>query len=163
MNSIFPFLRRSSEIRSSDSPQEALIYSRSFFIQMLRIEGKRSNRSKKNFVLLLIDVTGFLKGRHPYHARDVIAGFSRILRETDIRGWYEEGYILGVILPEMDNPNNVIKVIQKIFNQLSHKFGSELSSQIKFSYLISPILSARSKLELAIESALIQISNRNLV
>ena len=158
MNSIFPFFRKSSDNQSNDYPQEALFCSRSFFIQLLRIERKRSERSKKKFVLLLIDITEFLKRRHSYKAKDIIAGFSRILRETDIRGWYDEGRVIGIILPEMDDPNNVKKVIQKISNQFSHKFGSELSSQITFNYLISPEASARSELERAIESAVVQIS-----
>jgi hypothetical protein len=158
MNSVFPFLNKSSEHQSSYSPEEAFFCSRSFFIQMLRIERKRSERSKKNFVLLLMDITEFLKRRHPYKAKDVITGFSRILRETDIRGWYNEGHIIGVILPEMDDQNNVKKVIQKISNQLSYKFGSELSSQITFSYLISPEVGPMSKREQAIKSALVQIS-----
>ena len=100
--------------------------------------------------LVLIDIMEFLQRSHPYSAKDVIAGVSRTLRETDIRGWYDEGHVIGVILPEMDNPNHVKKVIQKISDQLRHKFGSELSSQIKFSYLISPEASSMRKLKQAI-------------
>jgi hypothetical protein len=112
---------------------------------MLRIEHKRSERSKKKFFLLLTDITVTPARDLPYSIQDIIFCFSPALRETDIRGWYDEGTIIGVIFPEMDDLNKLKRVIQKLKNQLNQKFMPDLSSAIKFSYLTFPEKGSKSK------------------
>ena len=142
MNHTIPFksVLRGSEFQSDELPDESLFCNMPSFLHMLRIERKRSERSKRNFLLLLADITAFPGRHHPETVKEVIACFSLSLRETDIRGWYDEGHIIGVIFTEIDNLNHEIieKIIQKIRNQLQRKFGLDRSSKIKFTPLVFP-------------------------
>jgi lipopolysaccharide/colanic/teichoic acid biosynthesis glycosyltransferase len=78
------------------------------FHALLTHERRRAERSRKPFVLMLLEL-------HALHAKSVGASFSeqvssaisRASRETDLIGWYEEGRILAVIFAELNVEENV--------------------------------------------------------
>src|SRR5512139_1754773 len=66
----------------------------SHFNRLFDLEIKRSKRSKKPFVLILINITG-LKKSHTMLSKlqkVISSGF----RETDIRGWHKQESIIGI-------------------------------------------------------------------
>src|SRR5580692_12432701 len=73
------------------------------FHALLTHERRRAERSRKPFVLMLLEM-------HPVHAKSVAASLSERVsdviagatRETDLIGWYEEGRILAVIFAELN-------------------------------------------------------------
>src|SRR5690348_13870192 len=72
------------------------------FLPMLAQERKRTERSGKPFILLL------LKGNDAYlgdQGNEVVSRISRVMRaitrEIDVLGWYEAGEVLGIIFTEL--------------------------------------------------------------
>jgi lipopolysaccharide/colanic/teichoic acid biosynthesis glycosyltransferase len=78
------------------------------FHALLRHERRRAERSRKPFVLMLLEM-------HASQAKSVGANFSERVksaiagatRETDLIGWYEEGRTLAVIFAELNVEENV--------------------------------------------------------
>ena len=78
------------------------------FHALLTHERRRAERSRKPFVLMLLEM-------HALHAKSVGAAFSERVksaiagatRETDLIGWYEDGRILAVIFAELNVEENV--------------------------------------------------------
>src|SRR5229473_4404541 len=75
-------------VRQGDSRSQFV--SEDAFIHMLCLERKRAERSRKPFLLLLLDSGGLLKGslKNKLLAK-LVAGLSASMRETDVCGWYE--------------------------------------------------------------------------
>jgi len=83
------------------------------FLPMLAQERKRSERSGKPFVLLLLKGNGAYLGDR---GNEVVSQISREMRvatrETDVLGWYEAGEVLGVIFTELgDSADTSIETI----------------------------------------------------
>jgi len=78
-------------------------YDESHFNRMFDLEIKRTKRSKKPFVLILINITGLKESR----TIDVLNKFQKAFlsgfRETDIRGWYKQESIIGIIFTELNS------------------------------------------------------------
>lgn len=73
------------------------------FLRALRLERKRAERSRKLFVLMLVDRA--TSGEESGHADPMIKAVPAILssiRETDIAGWHHANAALGVIFAELD-------------------------------------------------------------
>jgi hypothetical protein len=136
----FKSVLKKMEFHSDEFPDESLFCNISSFLQLLRIERTRSTLAKRNFLLLLADITAFPGRDHPETVKEVITCICLSVRETDMTGWYDEGHIIGVIFTEIDYLNNEIinKVIQKIRNKFQQKFGPDRSSKIKFMPLVFP-------------------------
>ncbi len=71
----------------------------SHFNRLFDLEIKRSKRSKKPFVLILINITSLKKSHTMLKKlqKVISSGF----RETDIRGWYKQESIIGIIFTEL--------------------------------------------------------------
>jgi hypothetical protein len=81
---------------------ECSILEEAAFHQMIRLERRRTSRSRKSFVLMLLD----MRDRHGSRSskisvRKVLATLSTLLRETDVIGWYKEGSVIGVMFTEI--------------------------------------------------------------
>src|SRR5262245_10607542 len=74
------------------------------FLRMLHLEQRRSERSGKSFVLMLIELgaTSQSPSNDPNLAKlaNVLA---QVTRETDVIGWYTVGSVLGAIFTEIDS------------------------------------------------------------
>jgi hypothetical protein len=71
----------------------------SHFNRLFDIEIKRTKRSKKPFVLILINITGLKKSYIMLNKLQKV--LSSDFRETDIRGWYKQESIIGIIFTEL--------------------------------------------------------------
>ncbi len=95
---------------------QARVVTEAEFVQMIRLERRRSERSGKPFALMLLDSEGFLKEAGGKQFGDIAAAIAACTRETDVIGWYEEGVTMGLILTEIgqaDHPT-VTAITQKI-------------------------------------------------
>ena len=72
------------------------------FTKMLWLERKRTERSSRGFVLMLLDPGKLLKsGSKDEDARqDPRRPYRNPIRDTDMTGWYKDGAMLGVIFTE---------------------------------------------------------------
>src|SRR5512134_3072884 len=70
------------------------------FMRMLCLERRRSDRSGRRFVLMLLDPGNLLTlGKQPVVPR-LFQAVAQSVRDTDLKGWYNDGTI-GVIFTEV--------------------------------------------------------------
>ncbi len=105
------------------------LYKEQYFCDMLSIERKRSERSRKPFFLLLVDLRRF-NDRFERHevAKKVGEALSPVTRDTDIKGWYQYGSLVGVIFTEVGVHEKTLKITQKhLTDKCENVFSSALS------------------------------------
>jgi sugar transferase (PEP-CTERM system associated) len=105
------------------------------FHEMLYMEKKRAIRSGKPFLLMLISFSK-LSGLHKRTGTlgDVSRVLAEVTRETDVRGWYVDNTILGMILTELGNADIEtvkLRISSKIHSCLLNTLGLEQSEAIK--------------------------------
>ena len=108
----------------AEKPANIDILGQSSFSRMLSVERKRSERSHRRFVLMLLKSTSLLGSGAPAGTADcIIEALSLSMRQTDILGWYERGSTLGVIfteigdLPEKYITETLVKKTKKALNE----------------------------------------------
>jgi GGDEF domain-containing protein len=117
------------------------LYNEDYFNRMLSLERKRSQRSKKPFLLMLFDITKLI---NPHPNLVVISQVGQILeagiRETDVRGWYRRGHIVGVIFTELESAGESVrdKIFAKILTSLAREIGPEDLKKIEISFHVFP-------------------------
>jgi len=126
-------------------PQNGLepkeILTEEVFRRMISLERKRSERTQRPFVLLLMDT-----GRTQTPAKngrillDILSALQSATRETDVMGWYEASSAVGVMFTEITLENNLIlsTLLARISDVLRGRLTSEQFSQIKFSFHLFP-------------------------
>ena len=101
------------------------------FRQMLSRERKRSERSRKHLVLMLIDSELLPKSKND---RDVLGqmaeAVSQVVRETDLTGWFEEGSVIGVLFTELGTAD-----VSSAFTVIEAKVKAGLQGAFKSSQL----------------------------
>jgi len=113
------------------------------FLRALCLERKRAERSRKLFVLMLLDAAKPLSncnGGNVLLNKAVSAIFPSI-RETDIGGWYKEDTALGVIFVElgaMDKQSILIALRLKVIAALRSNLPTEELIQIHVSFHCFP-------------------------
>lgn len=111
------------------------------FVRRLHLEQRRTERSRRPFVLVLLEVGSLLKAGQKLAVCERIAEVLSIsIRETDIRGWYEKGSAIGVIFTEVDGADASIgnALVIKIDRLLSSKLTAHQVGQITLSFYVFP-------------------------
>jgi lipopolysaccharide/colanic/teichoic acid biosynthesis glycosyltransferase len=107
--------------------ESGLLFPEKQFRQMLCRERKRSERSRKHLVLMLIDSEVLPKSKSDKIVLAQIAeSVSQIVRETDLTGWFEEGSVIGVIFTELGTAE-----VSVAFNTIESKIKAGLQSVFK--------------------------------
>ncbi|HEV3278028.1 MAG TPA: sugar transferase [Terriglobia bacterium] len=95
------------------------------FAAMLCLERKRAERSKRHFVLMLLDGNRALRSNDRNSVlRSMAAAVSSSTRNTDILGWYDGDAVLGVILTELGQSD-----IHSALNTVHSKVNAALRSE----------------------------------
>jgi len=112
------------------------------FLQVLRVEQRRSERSGRRFVLGLMQCSRLRSATSPRKCLESILNtLSASIRATDISGWYKEGFVLGVIFTEVGSAGDqeVTRTLQsKISDVLTAALGPEQAGQIDLHLDIFP-------------------------
>lgn len=112
---------------------EALVPQETFH-SMLTLERRRAERSRKPFVLMLVDAHGLPESRKAEKfLRQLTSVVSSLTRETDVVGWYKENVILGVIFTEvsLEGKRHINDILSsKVVSALHKELGRELSSHL---------------------------------
>lgn len=105
----------SSTLSAGKRPQLAVIQEATF-VQMLRLERRRTERSGKQFMLVLISGEEFRTESGITLLNNVVAAISSCTRETDFLGWYERDTTLGLLMTEINQPNTatINIIVQKL-------------------------------------------------
>jgi exopolysaccharide biosynthesis polyprenyl glycosylphosphotransferase len=101
---------RRAPLTAAQQPKQGLrdgvfgCYTEEYFHELLAIERKRSERSKRPFLVMTLNYGGIRDGEtRNRFIRDALRSLSTITRETDIKGWYRRPSVLGVIFTEMNS------------------------------------------------------------
>ncbi len=99
------------------------------FLRLLVMERKRSERSERPFLLVLLDGCNVFHKDGPAGVREKFSkALLRSIRETDYLGWYEDGVVMGAIFTELSEPIDeaVQTIVAKITSAIhSHIPGGE--------------------------------------
>jgi lipopolysaccharide/colanic/teichoic acid biosynthesis glycosyltransferase len=116
-------------------------FDQSQFRHMLRVERMRTERSKKPFLLLLLDISRLIETTHDIEAVDKVkTSLNPSLREVDIRGWYHNNRTIGIMFTEISSLDAafVDDIIHKIYNRLCERLDPNWIKKIYISYHIFP-------------------------
>jgi hypothetical protein len=100
------------------------IFPEKFFQPMLTMERQRAQRSRKPFVLMLIDA-GSQNGKAAGILKRAAKVVQSTMRETDLVGWHKDSAVLGVIFTEIN-----MRAKNSVTETLRLKFETAISKQI---------------------------------
>jgi len=140
LNLLYPGLSQTgADLTQEDG--DYTFFCKSHFHRLLRIERQRTERSRKPFILALLDISNVVTNQHDQESLEKIkSALASALRETDIRGWYDHNGIIGVIFTEMailDGPS-IEGISRKIHERFSEKLDPKLIEKISISFHIYP-------------------------
>jgi hypothetical protein len=109
---------------------------------VISLERKRSERSRKPFLLALLDTGTCLPAdKNGRVLGNILSALSLATRETDVTGWYKHNSIVGVMFTEMvaeDKYSIVSTMLTRVSSSLQVKLSSEQFSQISISFHLFP-------------------------
>jgi lipopolysaccharide/colanic/teichoic acid biosynthesis glycosyltransferase len=106
-----------SKINGPDDEHQAgdltpVEYDQNAFNRILALERKRTERSKRPFMLLLLSLEGLSAAENGNSPRKkVLPCVTSSIRDIDVLGWYREESVLGVIFTEIGNSGSVVNCI----------------------------------------------------
>ena len=99
-------------------------YDEFHFNRMLDLEIKRTKLSRRPFMLILINIAGLKKPRTVDRLNKLKKSFLSDFRETDIRGWYRQDSILGIVFTELGSAGHDTRDV--IFGKTLAALNSQL-------------------------------------
>jgi lipopolysaccharide/colanic/teichoic acid biosynthesis glycosyltransferase len=123
---------KTSRLESPTKHSSPVLLQESVFLQLLRLERRRTERSGRPFMLVLICCEDFRFEPGIELARDVVGALSSCTRETDVLGWYEEHKALGLIMTEIRETSTatVEAILQKISVLLQQSLPADVYCQL---------------------------------
>ena len=99
--------------RSSQGGSDPALIAEAAFVKMLYVEQKRTERSRRRFILMLLECGDLLAATEGVETLDdILFALSSVIRETDITGWYKDGSVIGVIFTEISTPDEAKMPLQ---------------------------------------------------
>jgi lipopolysaccharide/colanic/teichoic acid biosynthesis glycosyltransferase len=100
------------------------------FNRKLYLERKRTERSGKPFLLMLIDIEELLKeDKHSQFLKKLVSVLFSATRDIDIKGWYQYDTVIGILYSEIETIDDGIK------NTLYHKIRDNLAKILEAEHL----------------------------
>ena len=134
-------MKESSVFKSEDLPrsyadripeQTGGLYVAEFFHTALRLERKRRERSKRRLKLMLIDITRIPHDERRLLARTISHRLTLLTRETDIKGWYRDDLVIGVLFTEINHFDEQ-EILNKIKNGLERGLTQDQKEKMSLS------------------------------
>jgi lipopolysaccharide/colanic/teichoic acid biosynthesis glycosyltransferase len=84
------------------SGEDRKIFGEESFHGMIAQERKRTERSRRPFLLMLLDVSQLLASDgNGTKLENILSALSLSIRETDISGWYKNNHVFGIVFNEI--------------------------------------------------------------
>jgi sugar transferase (PEP-CTERM system associated) len=143
-NFIFPGKRPKPPVATQShlTENQCTIWAEDYFHEILSQEKRRTERSGKPVLLMLLDLKAIFTDSKA--KRDIcsdIAFLSSATRDSDIKGWYEYGSIMGVIFTEIGEIDiNIAKarIVQKVTEGVKNATGIDYIGDHAISFKIIP-------------------------
>ena len=111
-------------------------------MRLLYLERKRAQRSGRRFVLMLLDLGGLLKNaRKGQLLAKLLKAMNQSTRDTDLKGWYKDESVIGVIFTEVGEAEDkfvVHALSTKLTNALYDTLNIQEVNEIQLSFHIFP-------------------------
>jgi hypothetical protein len=110
------------------------------FKEMLNLELKRSQRSKKSLLLMCLDLSGLIKPNFANERRGLLKTFATGIRETDVPGWYKRGSIVGILFTEIESTSPTVRetLYRRVMSRLVSQIDPGALLEIKVTFLMYP-------------------------
>ena len=112
------------------------------FQRMLALERKRSERSRKPFLLMLVDLGERLPSSSNGKAMDsIVSALSSATRATDVIGWYKDDTVIGILFTEIvieDRSTIMGTMMTRISSMLGRALSPEQLNQVSISLHLFP-------------------------
>jgi len=112
------------------------------FHKMISLERKRTERSRKPFLLMLLDMGDDVQSVSHEKALDkILSALSLTTRETDVTGWYKNDSVVGVMFTEFgdDDRNTILSTLMtRVSETLRDNLSSHQFSRISISFHLFP-------------------------
>ena len=113
------------------------LYMERYFKNLLIIERKRSERSRKHFLLMLIDISLVTSVKQDPFIKKMADVLEISTRDIDIKGWYKHKKILGIIFTESHKDCWKI-LLSKVKSNISKILEHSVSKLIEISWIDFP-------------------------
>jgi lipopolysaccharide/colanic/teichoic acid biosynthesis glycosyltransferase len=121
--------------RTAESSDDRNILSREAFHRAISLERRRTERSGKPFLLMLLDMGDRLPPKTIEESLSkLLAALSASTRDTDVAGWYESDRIVGVMFTEicLDNRGTIVSTMTARLSQILHRTVSVEQLSVSF-------------------------------
>jgi exopolysaccharide biosynthesis polyprenyl glycosylphosphotransferase len=129
-------------VREAEPSEEREILSQKAFHRVISLERMRTERSRKPFLLMLLDMGDHLptetNGRH---LSTLLTALSSATRQTDIAGWYETDRTVGVMFIEVcpeERQTIISTMIARVSDILHEHLSQEQFNRVSFSFHLFP-------------------------
>ena len=132
---------RSEGSRSREESSGLGMLPQQLFLKLVCLERKRAERSGRRFVLMLLEPGRLLQSAKAPIMQNVMLAISQSTRDTDLKGWYKDGAIVGVIFTEVGGGADeaVIQSLSaKITESLRGVLGMPETDEVKLSFHLFP-------------------------
>jgi lipopolysaccharide/colanic/teichoic acid biosynthesis glycosyltransferase len=121
-------------------PPASKLVSQELFMHTLRLEQRRTERTGRAFLLVLISGEELQNNLGEAPEGGVIASISACIRETDVFGWYEQPTTLGLLMTEIgDASTNVIEsIVRKISIVLQRSLSVDVYCRVALIVRVFP-------------------------
>ncbi len=111
------------------------------FRRMIALERKRSERSRKPFILLLLDMGDRPSNKNGKILRKISSVLSASTRDTDVTGWYSEESVVGIMFTEIaaeDSTSIPSTIITRVTDTLRGNVSLEQFNRVRISFHVFP-------------------------
>jgi lipopolysaccharide/colanic/teichoic acid biosynthesis glycosyltransferase len=112
------------------------------FRRMITLERKRSERSRKPFMLLLLDMGDRLPSeKNGKTLSKILTALSGSTRDTDVTGWYANNCVVGVMFTEIasgDSSSVPSTIIARVTETLRKNLTLEQFNRVSLSFHVFP-------------------------
>ena len=130
-----------SPISGATTSGDSVVLNADAFRRMIALERKRSERSRKPFMLLLVDMGKHLSSeKNGKTLERILAMLALSSRETDITGWYANANVLGVLFTEIaaDSSSIPATIITRVTETLCKNLTSEQFAELSLTFHVFP-------------------------
>ncbi len=109
------------------------------FLRMISLERKRTERSGRPFLLMLVDTGG--ERREARVLQDLVSILIRTTRETDMLGWYKTDSVFGVLFTEIAHEERstiLSSMLVRVSGTLRSQLTADQFNKISISFHLFP-------------------------
>ena len=126
----------------TDTAYDREILSQEAFRRVISLERRRTERSRKPFVLMLLDMGDHLSSdATAKNLGKLLAAVSLCTRTTDVVGWYQTDSVVGVMFIEIafeDRKTIVSTMISRVSDMLRNHLNLEQFNRVSVSFHVFP-------------------------